>query len=71
MDQVEENKDNMTPEQFCYWLQGYAELTESQPTPEQWKMMQEHLQTVFYKVTPSLEQTVVNSLTDYNVRTIC
>ncbi len=42
----------MTPEQFCYWLQGYAELNQDAPTPEQWKAIKEHLQTVFKKVTP-------------------
>ncbi len=46
----------MTPEQFCYWLQGYAELNESGPTPEQWKAIKEHLQTVFKKVTPPVIQ---------------
>jgi hypothetical protein len=45
----------MTPEQFCYWLQGFRELTNgADPTPAQWKMIKEHLQTVFKKVTPSL-----------------
>lgn len=42
----------MTPEQFCYWLQGFAELSGEQPTPEQWKAIREHLQTVYHKVTP-------------------
>ena len=44
----------MTPEQFAYWLNGFAELNPSmeQPTPEQWKSITEHLKTVFVKVTP-------------------
>lgn len=42
----------MTPEQFCYWLQGFGELSSEPPTPEQWKSINEHLQTVFKKVTP-------------------
>lgn len=45
----------MTPEQFCYWLQGRAELDETPPTPEQWKSIREHLATVFVKVTPPLK----------------
>lgn len=47
----------MTPEQFAYWLQGFVELNPSmeQPTPEQWKAIGEHLQTVFKKVTPSVQ----------------
>ncbi len=44
----------MTPEQFCYWLQGFTELTtQGSPTIEQWKSINEHLQTVFKKVTPT------------------
>jgi len=43
----------MTPEQFTYWLQGFAELNEgTPPTPEQWKSINDHLKTVFVKVTP-------------------
>lgn len=44
----------MTPEQFCYWLQGFAELnTKMPPNPTQWRQIQDHLNTVFTKVTPS------------------
>lgn len=42
----------MNAEQFCYWLQGRAELDETPPTPEQWQSIKEHLATVFVKVTP-------------------
>jgi len=42
----------MTPEQFCYWLQGRAELLPGQtPSPEEWKSICEHLGLVFNKVT--------------------
>ncbi len=44
----------MTAEQFAYWLQGYAELNATPPSPEQWQMIREHLATVFHKVTPPL-----------------
>jgi hypothetical protein len=45
----------MTPEQFCYWLQGRAELQpDNAPTPEEWKAICEHLATVFHKVTPPI-----------------
>lgn len=45
----------MTAEQFAYWMQGFSELTgDAMPTPAQWKMMKEHLATVFVKVTPPL-----------------
>lgn len=47
----------MTPEQFAYWLQGFAELNgKKPPTEAQWKSINEHLQTVFKKVTPPLGQ---------------
>lgn len=47
----------MTPEQFAYWLQGFAELTDSQaqPSPAQWQAIKDHLDTVFNKVTPPLQ----------------
>jgi hypothetical protein len=41
----------MTPEQFCYWLQGYCELNGRPPSQEEWESIKEHLQTVFKKVT--------------------
>lgn len=42
----------MTPEQFAYWFQGFAELSPTPPTPEQWQSIREHVATVFKKVTP-------------------
>ena len=51
----------MTPEQFCYWLNGFGELTNEPPTPEQWKAIKEHLQTVFSKVTPPSPGTIPTS----------
>lgn len=43
----------MTPEQFTYWLQGFSELNgEWPPNKDQWKAIQEHLNTVFKKITP-------------------
>ena len=45
----------MTPEQFCYWLQGRAELMpDTPPSAGEWKMICEHLGAVFHKVTPQL-----------------
>lgn len=45
----------MNAEQFVYWLQGYTELTcGKEPTLEQWKMIREHLRTVFTKITPDV-----------------
>jgi len=48
----------MTPEQFCYWLNGFGELTEAPPTEEQWRSIKEHLQTVFFKITPVAPGTI-------------
>ena len=43
----------MTPEQFAYWLQGFAELNpNTPPNTTQWKQIQDHLNTVFKKETP-------------------
>ena len=51
----------MTSDQFCYWLQGFFELKKTidhrdGATPETMKMIEDHLQTVFKKVTPEVEQ---------------
>jgi hypothetical protein len=42
----------VTPDQFAYWLQGFAELTPTAPTQEQWQAIRDHLSLVFDKVTP-------------------
>lgn len=47
----------MTPEQFSYWLQGFVEMNGGKmPTEGQWKAIQEHLATVFKKVTLPVEE---------------
>ena len=43
----------MSPEQFAYWLQGYSEVHGRAPTEAEWKIIQDHLQLVFCKVTPA------------------
>ena len=41
--------------EFCYWLNGYFELSESDNlTPEQVKQIKEHLSLVFDKKTPPM-----------------
>jgi hypothetical protein len=42
----------MTPEQFAYWLQGFAELNQQAPNTEQWQAIRDHLSLVFKKETP-------------------
>jgi hypothetical protein len=42
----------MTPQDFCYWLQGYYEMVGTYKlSEEQQKMVFEHHQLVFNKVT--------------------
>jgi hypothetical protein len=47
----------MTPENFCYWLQGYFEINAVYLTQgldaAQTEMIREHLQLVFQKLTSS------------------
>jgi len=48
----------MTPENFCYWLQGRVELgVEGPPSTEEWKMIVKHLQLTFTKVTEPFPAT--------------
>lgn len=51
--------------QFCYWLQGYFELTDSgQPlSAQQVQIIKDHLELVFKKVTPD---RVLNYSIDYS-----
>lgn len=43
----------MEPEQFVYWLQGFCEISKpgKPPTDLEWKVITEHLNTVFTKIT--------------------
>ena len=43
----------MTPEQFAYWLQGFAEVNQAAPNDAQWTIIKDHLATVFKKETPN------------------
>lgn len=45
----------MTPEQFCYWLQGSVETRmpiNIPPSEKEWLIIVDHLQQVFNKKTP-------------------
>lgn len=58
-----ENK--MTPEQFCYWLQGFNEIRDKEQvglSEKEWDIVRDHLQEVFSKVTPNY---VTTTGTDY------
>jgi len=44
----------MTTDQFCYWLQGYFEMSEeTHLSANQIQMIKDHLQLVFEKKTPT------------------
>lgn len=54
----------MTHEQFCYWLQGFCELSpNTPPSLEQWIMIQEHLGLTFKKVTSPLQPVETTPMT--------
>ena len=47
----------MTSRDFCFWLQGFLEISKSKKlTEEQVKMIQKHLNLVFkHEIDPSME----------------
>jgi hypothetical protein len=53
----------MTPEQFAYWLQGFAEIHDSAPTTQEWKVIKDHLATVFKKITPYYPNPLITTPT--------
>jgi hypothetical protein len=56
--QINTNDKKITPESFCYWLQGYFELSGSTVLSEQQvKAIKEHLNLVFNKVTTASGST--------------
>lgn len=49
----------MTPENFCYWLQGLLEVGQPDTlNQEQIKIIQDHLTLVFTKLTPNRGDTL-------------
>lgn len=50
----------MTPQDFCFWLQGYVEMGGDAPTDAQWEMIKEHLGLVFDKQTSTLSELTEN-----------
>jgi hypothetical protein len=58
----------MNHDQFIYWLQGFVEMNGGkEPTKEQWKMIKDHLQLCFVKITPPMMET---GLSLYQVKPI-
>lgn len=54
----------MSPDEFCRWLQGFAELSEGEmPTQKQWTAIKKHLETVFVKVTDKDDKALREAVT--------
>jgi hypothetical protein len=56
---------NMTPTNFCYWLQGFCEICGQKPSQKQWEIIKEHLalasgKTIEIKPTPTKPKTTCN-----------
>ncbi|HUW47256.1 MAG TPA: hypothetical protein VMW36_00745 [Patescibacteria group bacterium] len=46
----------MNERDFCYWLKGFTELTNSESlSDEQWAVVKDHLKLVFDKLTPTYD----------------
>lgn len=51
----------MTPENFCYWLQGFFEISKAtEMTDLQVEEIKNHLQLVFKKETPDLNELILS-----------
>lgn len=74
----------MTPENFCYWLQGYYEINGGGPlTKEQSAVIMDHLELVFEKKTTAFipnkwspaptfnGKTFIDSWNDYPIAPDC
>lgn len=56
----------MTPENFCYWLQGWLEVSdttnlETELDARQLKIIKDHLFLVFHKMTPHVSEHTTQS----------
>jgi len=60
----------VTPEQFCYWLQGFAEISGCEPNDSEWMIIKDHLKTVFEKVTPDRSEEKPKTLTGKDLQKI-
>lgn len=62
----------MTSDNFCYWLQGYLELTNSKTLSEgQVNMIKEHLSLVFNKVTSNTTDSGYEQFVDFRSVASC
>lgn len=58
----------MKSRDFCFWLQGFFELTDSdEPTPEQVRNIRKHLQLVFiHEIDPSMPNPKLDAVHNVN-----
>lgn len=61
----------MNEREFCYWLQGFAELNTQAPDQEQWQAIRDHLALVFNKVTPQYQPNVIRPGLDLYGPAVC
>ncbi len=54
----------MNEREFCYWLQGYSEISGETPSKEEWMVIKEHLSLVFTKITPPKERSTQEQIKD-------
>ena len=60
-------EEKMTPEQFVYWLNGYLEMENPKTLGlKQTKMIKDHLNIVFNKVTPKRNPGISPNNTNSN-----
>jgi hypothetical protein len=53
----------MTPENFCYWLQGFVEIGEPVTlSKQQLQVLKDHLKLVFDKKTPDYAPTSIGGI---------
>jgi hypothetical protein len=49
--------DVLSTEQFCYWLQGFCELTDNAPTELQWRTIKQHLELCFKPIANPVHES--------------
>jgi len=66
MNKIKISAEKMKSIDFCYWLQGFFELTDQNTlTEKQFLIVKDHLQLVFNKVTPDRDNDIEKE--DYNL----
>lgn len=61
----------MTSEQFCYWLQGFFEISNGDVkgiAPEKAQIIQDHLDLVFNKVTPDRKGIEISEIENFKYK---